>query len=233
MNMSHELRTPLNAIIGFGEMIAENFQEGDTSDLEEDLQSLLKGAYRLLRSVSSILELTQMETDAREVKLAVIDLHELLTGLVGHFEEAAHARENILRLDTPAFVPSLTSDEHMLRYILTTLIDNACRFSRGSPITIRVAPVTLRGEPWVEISVADHGDGISQAEQALLFTAFYQVDDSPSRRYEGTGVSLAVSADFCRRLGGDISVESTFGEGATFMVRIPQQVKGPGGASVG
>ncbi|MGB1014685.1 MAG: GAF domain-containing sensor histidine kinase, partial [Nannocystaceae bacterium] len=231
MNMSHELRTPLNAIIGFGEMIAENYREGDTDNLEGDLQNLLKGAYRLLRSVSSILELTQMETDAREVRLVAIDLQELLDGLVRHFEDAARMRDNVLHLDMPASLPELTSDAHMLRYILTTLIDNACRFSRGALISIRVAPVgpVLMGDqPWLEIAVADQGDGISPEELPMLFTAFYQVDDSPSRRYEGTGVSLAVAADFCRRLGGEISVESKLGEGSKFTVRIPQSLTAAG-----
>jgi len=223
MNMSHELRTPLNAILGFTELIAESFAAGDTSTVEADLQSVHRAGMRLLRSVSSILELTQIETDAREIHPVAIDLNVMLPKLVSAFQDAAAVHDNTLRIQVEAPLPSLTTDESMLRYVLTTLLDNACRFTEGGSVTVRAHEVSVDDAPWLELSVADTGHGIPEDALPKLFTAFSQADDSPTRRYDGTGVSLAVTAHFCERLGGSVRVSSEPGAGSVFSVLLPRQ----------
>ncbi|HGG57822.1 MAG TPA: ATP-binding protein, partial [Nannocystis exedens] len=92
----------------------------------------------------------------------------------------------------------------------------------GGEITLRVAEISRDGTAWIEFSVADTGSGIGEEALPKLFTAFHQVDDSPSRRFEGTGVSLAVTAHFCERMGGAIDVSSTPALGSVFTIRLPQ-----------
>lgn len=223
MNMSHELRTPLNAILGFTELISESFAAGDTSTIEADLHSVHRAGMRLLRSVSSILELTQIETDAREICPVRIDLDVLLPKLVAAFQDTAAVHDNTLTLEGEGPLPSLTTDESMLRYVLTSLLDNACRFTDGGSVSVQVREVSVDGAPWIELSVADTGPGIPEDTLPKLFTAFSQADDSPTRRYDGTGVSLAVAAHFCERLGGSVRVTSEPGQGSVFTVRLPRQ----------
>ncbi|HFE44303.1 MAG TPA: sensor histidine kinase, partial [Nannocystis exedens] len=222
MNMSHELRTPLNAILGYTELIAENFAAGETSNIDSDLRSVHRAGIRLLRSVSSILELTRIETDAREAHAIDIDLSLMLPALIETFEDSAALHNNSLHVEAPSPWPQLVTDEHMLRYALTCLLDNACRFTDGGEITLRVAEISRDGTAWIEFSVADTGSGIGEEALPKLFTAFHQVDDSPSRRFEGTGVSLAVTAHFCERMGGAIDVSSTPALGSVFTIRLPQ-----------
>ncbi len=224
MNMSHELRTPLNAILGYTELMAENLADGDTSGLDEDLRGIHRAGMRLLRSVSSLLELTRIEADARTALPVAIDLGELLTSLTEAFKDSAARHGNHFRIEAPTPMPSLTTDEHMLRYALATVLDNACRFTSHGAITVRVATFEHRRAPWLCIAVEDEGQGIDEASISNVFNAFYQVDDSPSRRFEGTGVSLAVTARFCERLGGEITVESTPDVGSVFRIRIPQKL---------
>ena len=222
MNMSHELRTPLNAILGYTELIAENFAAGETATIDNDLRSVHRAGIRLLRSVSSILELTRIETNTREAHTDTVDLETMLPELLKTFEDTAALQGNSLRIEGLSPLPPLLTDEHMLRYALTTLLDNACRFTDGGAVTLRVAEFTRNDADWIEFSVADTGSGIGEEALPKLFTAFHQVDDSPSRRFEGTGVSLAVTAHFCERLGGEIDVTSTPSLGSVFTIRLPR-----------
>jgi signal transduction histidine kinase len=221
MNMSHELRTPLNAILGYTEMIAENLADGDTAAIDSDLRAIHRAGIRLLRSVSSILELTRLETDARAAARDLVDVVALARDLVGLFEGLAAERGNTLELVVPADLPPIVSDGSMLRYNLTTLLDNACRFTQFGRVTLRIARAHRHGAPWLEFVVEDTGIGIDAATMPAIFDAFTQGDDSSTRRFEGTGVSLAVARRFCELLGGEIRAESTPDVGTTVTMRIP------------
>lgn len=225
MNMSHELRTPLNAILGYTELMSESLQHGETEGFDSDLRSIHRAGIRLLRSVSSLLELTRIEADARATKYEEIDLRKLVDGLLVAFADSAARSGNTLREQLPSQLPRLQSDEHMLHYCLTTLLDNACRFTSDGVVELQVSSTTRNERPWVNFAVSDNGPGIDDDARSNLFTAFYQVDDSPSRKFEGTGVSLAVAARFVDRLGGRISVESEVGRGSTFTISLPEAVE--------
>jgi signal transduction histidine kinase len=221
MNMSHELRTPPNAILGYTELIAENVAAGETGGIEHDLRAIHRAGVRLLRSVSSILELTRLEAEARAARLARVEVAPLLRELEAQFAAIAAERGNMIEVTCPEGLPSLTTDAHMLRYNLTTLLDNACRFTHGGRIAVRAHRVEREGRPWLEFEVADSGVGIEAEALPAIFDAFTQADDSTTRRFEGTGVSLAVAQRFCALLGGEIRVASQAGAGATFTMALP------------
>ncbi len=221
MNMSHELRTPLNAILGYTELIAENLAEGDTDTLDSDLRSIHSAGVRLLRSVSSILELSRLETDAHSARLTTFEPGPLVRAIAGQFAGAAAEHENQLEVECPADLPPITTDAHMLRYNLTTLLDNACRFTSNGQILLRVARRERGDDGGIEFTVHDTGLGIAPEVMPMLFGAFTQGDDAPTRKFEGTGVSLAVAHRFCKLLGGELLVTSTPGQGTTFTMRLP------------
>jgi len=129
MNMSHELRTPLNAILGYTELIAENLAEGRSDTLDADLRSIHSAGVRLLRSVSSILELTRLETETHSARLTTVDPGPLVRTIAAQFAGICAGRNNTLEVDCPPDLSPITTDAHMLRYNLTSLLDNACRFT--------------------------------------------------------------------------------------------------------
>ncbi|HXV89806.1 MAG TPA: ATP-binding protein, partial [Gemmatimonadales bacterium] len=111
-----------------------------------------------------------------------------------------------------------------LRQVLLNLLSNACKFTEGGTITLAVD----RSEEWIRFQVRDTGIGMTAGQQAKLFEAFTQADSGITRKYGGTGLGLAISRRFCQLMGGDVSVESAPGEGATFTVRLPvQRASGP------
>ena len=222
MNMSHELRTPLNAILGYTELIAENLAEGRQDTLEGDLRAIHSAGIRLLRSVSSILELSKLETDTHSARLTTIEPGPLVRSIAAQFTGTIAERNNTLTIECPPDLPPISTDAHMLRYSLTTLLDNACRFTTAGRIVLRVARLDRDGDDgWLEFTVSDTGLGIEAHVLPTLFGAFTQADDAPTRKFEGTGVSLAVAHRFCELLGGELLAISTPGQGATFTMRLP------------
>ena len=221
MNMSHELRTPLNAILGYTELIVENLAEGRGETLDSDLRAIHRAGVRLLRSVSSILELTRLETESPTARFTTFDVAPLVHTLIEQFAGPARERRNSLTLERPPDLPPLASDPHMLRYTLTTLLDNACRFTHGGAIVLRITRHERDGLPWLGFTVADTGVGIEPEVMPTIFGAFTQGDESTTRRFEGTGVSLAVAHRFCELLGGELTATSTPGRGASFTVLLP------------
>ncbi len=222
LNMSHELRTPLNAILGYTELVSDSIAEGHYDSVEHDLRSIHSAGVRLLRSVSSILELTRIETDMISARLASVTIEPLIGELSARFEALADAGGNTLRCECEAGLAPLETDERMLRYCLTTLLDNACRFTSGGEIQVRVSAEAREGTAGVRFEVIDSGIGIGPDARRSIFEMFTQEDDSSTRQFEGTGVSLAVARRFCELLGGVIEVESEPGRGSEFRVWLPR-----------
>ncbi len=226
MNMSHELRTPLNAILGYTELVAESIADGLYDTVESDLRFIHRAGVRLLRSVSSILELTRIETDAHATRLAPVTLEPLVRTIVAHFETLARSGGNTLSCECEAGLATLVTDERMLRYCLTTLLDNACRFTSRGEIRLRVLAEAREGAAGVLFEVTDSGIGIGPDALRSIFEMFTQEDDSTTRRFEGTGVSLAVAHRFCEMLGGDIEVDSEPARGSVFRIWLPRGIDG-------
>ena len=114
----------------------------------------------------------------------------------------------------------------MLRYCLHSLVENACKFTRGGRILLRLERINLDGRAQLLFTVSDTGIGIPASHLEAIFNAFTQVDDAASRAYEGTGVGLTVTRQFGRMLGGEVSVVSEVGRGSTFTLRVPASLAG-------
>ena len=112
-------------------------------------------------------------------------------------------------------------DPLRFRQSLFNLLSNACKFTENGTITLEVERELVDGHDWVNWHVRDTGIGIAPDDQKRLFQSFSQVDSSATRKYSGTGLGLAISRDLCRKMGGDITVESELGAGSTFTIRLP------------
>jgi signal transduction histidine kinase len=221
MNMSHELRTPLNAVLGYTELIEESAADGDYSGLTADLAKIRRAAVRLLRTLSSILELSRLESGDLRPAPAPVDLAALVEEVVEEAAALAAQHGDAVHVDVPADLPALVSDRYMLLHSLRSLLDNAIRFTHRGCVDIVARARRVDGEPWLALAVADTGIGIAPADLARLFTAFGQLDDAPTRNVDGAGVSLALTHRYCALLGGRVEVTSAPATGSRFTLHLP------------
>jgi signal transduction histidine kinase len=144
--------------------------------------------------------------------------------LVSDVQSMVEKNGNVLVVDCLPDAGPMRADLTKVRQALFNLLSNAAKFTDHGTITLRVA----KQEPAeITFSVSDTGIGMTEEQTSRLFQAFEQADASTTRKYGGTGLGLAISREFCRLMGGDITVESTFGEGSTFTLRLPVVVAEP------
>jgi signal transduction histidine kinase/CheY-like chemotaxis protein len=219
-NMSHELRTPMNAIIGYTEMLLEDSTDEST---QQDLKRIRGAATHLLALINDVLDLSKIEAGRMTVHYEDVDGPALVEDIATTVQPLVDANHNrlIIRLD-PSF-GTIHTDVTKVRQSLLNLLSNASKFTDRGTITLDVHVEPRSDARWVTFSVTDTGIGMTPEEMGKLFREFSQADASTTRKYGGTGLGLAISRTFCRLLGGDISVQSTPGQGTTFKILIPAE----------
>lgn len=229
-NMSHELRTPLNAIIGYSEMLEEDFTSLGEDDFVPDLQKIQGAGKHLLGLINSVLDLSKIEAGRMELFLEDICIKTLLGEIIGTIQPLAQKNNNQLSLTCPDDVGSLHADQVKLRQSLINLLSNACKFTENGAITLSVKQM-LVGSPqgpeenWLQFTVTDTGIGMTPEQMGKIFQAFTQADTSTTRKYGGTGLGLAITKQFISMMGGEVTVDSIYGEGTTFTLTLPQTVQ--------
>jgi signal transduction histidine kinase len=118
----------------------------------------------------------------------------------------------------------MSADLTKVRQNLLNLLSNANKFSKKSTIVLGVSRETIEELDWIIFRVTDHGIGMTPEQMQRLFQAFTQLDASPTRKYGGSGLGLAITKQFCQIMGGDIHVDSQFGQGSVFTMRLPAVV---------
>ena len=226
LNMSHELRTPLNAVIGYAELMQESLALGHHESLGGDLVRIRRAAYNLLRTLSGILELSKLATGAAALETVSVDLAALLREVAAECDSLAVSRGNLIEVACPTDIGVVYSDRGMLHYCLHSLVENACKFTRGGRISVELARTSQDGRAHLLFTVSDTGIGIPESHLEAIFNAFTQVDEAASRVYEGAGVGLTVTRQFSRLMGGEVSVVSEVGRGSTFTLRVPASFAG-------
>lgn len=213
--MSHELRTPLNAILGYLEMVEEGVVD---PDLREDLARVRSSAMQLRAAVTTVLDLTQLETNAFDVVPEAVDLPELLQDVRESVAAEAAANQNVLQTSIPDGL-SVRLDRRMLKSILYNLASNACKYTSGGSVQVEVEEETGQ----IRLVVSDTGIGMTPRQMREAFRPFVQSDSSSTRRYDGAGVGLAVVRGFAEAMGGRVAIESAPGHGSRVEVSLPRQ----------
>jgi signal transduction histidine kinase/CheY-like chemotaxis protein/HAMP domain-containing protein len=219
-NMSHELRTPLNAIIGLTEMMFTNAARFGTEKAAEPLRRVHRAGTHLLGLINQVLDLSKIEAGKLELTMESVSVAPLVDEVVGTARQLAEQNKNRLAIEVPDKLAPISADPMRLRQILLNLLSNACKFTKGGEVVLRVRNVA-NGRNWVEFAVSDTGIGMTPEQQGKLFEEFTQADSSTARRYGGTGLGLAITRKLARMMGGDVSVASEAGKGSTFTVRLP------------
>ena len=214
-NLSHEIRTPLNAILGMSQALA---QETLSPVQREQVQVIGCAGKELVAVIDDLLDLSAIEAGRLELNVGVANLAEIAEAVEARFRPTAREKDLQLSLQVSSSARGdWHCDERRVRQVLTTLVANAVKFTERGEVSI----VLDRGPEGVVLSVADTGPGITSGLREQLFEPFVQGDSSPTRLHRGVGLGLAICRELVRSMGGDISVTSVVGEGATFAVRLP------------
>ena len=217
--MSHELRTPLNVILGYSDLLLDEAYGPLTRDQVDTLTRLARSATNLCELVNATLDLSSLEAGRMELHLEEIDALRLMAEIIEVQEGRTQGVE--FRWQEALDLPSLWTDAGKLKVVLGNLLSNAFKFTERGYVELSAA--VLRDG--VEFTVRDSGPGIPGPMQETLFEAFRQGDGSASRAYGGAGLGLYIVRQFVQMLGGEVSLQSEVGEGATFRVWVP--LRGP------
>ena len=223
-NMSHELRTPLNAIIGYSEMLEEEAQDLGQEGFLPDLKHIQVAGKHLLGLINEILDLSKIEAGKMELFLEDFDVPALVRDIVATVQPLVEKNANTLDVDCADDLGEMHADLTKVRQALFNLLSNACKFTKQGTITLNVSRESVDGGRWLRFRVTDTGIGMTAEQMDKLFQAFSQADVSTTRQFGGTGLGLAISRKFCQMMGGDITVESAFGEGSSFTIHLPSEV---------
>ncbi len=237
-NMSHELRTPLSAVIGYSEMMEEEVEDLGETGLLTDLGKIKSNARHLLSLINDVLDLSKIEANRMDTFAEDVQVATLVEEAAGTVGALVAQKGNELVVDVAPEAGAMHTDVVKLRQCLFNLLSNASKFTENGRVTLHVHREGEMDASVLVFRVVDTGIGMTEEQLGRLFQRFAQADETTTRKFGGTGLGLAITKAFSRLLGGDITVESTYGEGTTFTLRLPaympeQQVYDDGSAVPG
>ncbi|MDA1098149.1 MAG: CHASE2 domain-containing protein [Proteobacteria bacterium] len=219
--VSHELRTPLNAIIGFSEMIKDELlgpiENEKYKAYSEDINS---SGNQLLGIINDILDIAKIEAGNTILHEDMIDTEYLVASTIRLVSARPEAEGLTITIESEANLPGLKADARAVKQVLLNLLSNAVKFTDEGTITVTIATIA---DGSLQFAVSDTGMGIAQDEIEKLTQPFYQVDSSLARKFEGTGLGLALSNSLMELHDGELIIESVEGEGTTVTCRFPPE----------
>jgi len=230
--MSHELRTPLTSVIGYTEMMAEGLAGPVTGEQRDYLATILGKADQLLGLITAVLDVASLESGPLALDRSALSLGELVASEVATFTPQAGRRGIAIQLEAH---PECTviGDRKKIRQIVSSLLSNAVKFTpdRGKVgVAVRPGPLSPNDASQVravQLVVTDSGIGISRDQVSKIFEPFFQVDSSSTRAFGGTGLGLTLAKAYVEAHGGRIWVDTTPGQGSTFVATFPLRERSP------
>ena len=218
-NMSHELRTPLNSSLILAKLLADNKPGNLTPEQVRFAQTISSAGNDLLTLINDILDLSRIEAGKIDIDPESVNVGRTIDTLLRGVEPLARQKGLALKWEIEPGTPErIDTDAQRLGQIIKNLLSNALKFTERGEIRLRVFAI----DDGIGFAVRDTGIGIAAEQIDIIFEAFRQADGSTHRKYGGTGLGLSISRDLARLLGGDLTVQSTAGEGSVFTLVLPR-----------
>jgi signal transduction histidine kinase/DNA-binding response OmpR family regulator len=226
-NMSHELRTPLNAIIGYSEILEEDAADQGHDSLINDIKKIRNAGKHLLSLINDVLDLAKIESGKVDLYLESFDINKMVKDVVDTIQPTCEKNNNKMVVNCPDNIGLMRSDFTKVRQSLFNLLSNASKFTHNGEVKLTVEHQVVKAKTGenqksLHFIVQDTGIGMKAEHCKKLFQAFSQADNSTTRKYGGTGLGLAITQNFVTMMGGEVIVESKFGIGSTFTLKLPQ-----------
>lgn len=221
--MSHELRTPLNAIIGFTGILLMKLPGPLTVDQDKQLKTIQSSARHLLSLINDLLDLAKIESGKMAHNVEPVACQSMLADLLETLRPQAEQKGLAFRQELLADDIVIQTDRRALSQIVINLVNNAIKFTAKGEVLVRLEPRLDDGQPALAIEVIDSGVGIKPEEQDKLFQAFSQIDNTSTRRFEGTGLGLYLSQKLAGMIGARLSLRSEYGKGSIFTLTLRRE----------
>lgn len=218
-SMSHEIRTPINAILGMNEMI---LRENNDKVIGEYSRSIKTSGKMLLMLVNDVLDFSKIEAGKLEINESRFLMSDMLFDVISLVRERADEKKLELKTEIVNEIPNeLISDEFRIRQILVNLINNAVKYTEKGTVTLKLGGSFTENGYELNLLVKDTGRGIRKEDQPHLFEAFSRADVKTNVNIEGTGLGLAIVKSIVDSMKGSVGVESEYGDGSEFWVKLP------------
>ena len=224
-NMSHEIRTPINAVLGMNEMIIRESTNNRITTYARNVESAGKN---LLSIINDILDFSKIEAGKMEIAEADYKLSSVLNDVTNMIVFKARQKDLVFNVDVDEALPDgLYGDEVRVRQVITNILNNAVKYTHEGSVTLTVTGERSGEDINLNVSVKDTGIGIKPEDIGKLFNKFERVDLVQNNTVEGTGLGLSITQNLLKMMGGNVTVESVYGEGSTFIIHLPQRIVSP------
>jgi signal transduction histidine kinase/CheY-like chemotaxis protein len=221
-NMSHEMRTPLNAVIGLAELSLD--EDNLSGEMRDNLEKVYNSGVTLLGIVNNLLDISKIESGKYEIIAAPYSVPSLINDTISlNIIRIGSKPINFHLLVDETLPGKLRGDELRIKQIFNNLLSNAFKYTMRGSVIFRISCQEEDGAAWLTASVKDSGIGIRAEDRKHLFSDYKRLDLKTTHGLEGTGLGLALTKRMVELMGGTITVESEYGKGSTFTVRIRQQ----------
>jgi len=224
-NMSHEIRTPMSAVIGMTNLALRSFPAGSTI---EYLDNIKTAGNQLLNIINDILDISKVESGSAVLIQEKYNVHSMIHDIVTMINVRIGEKSlDFIVDDDPDMPTEMIGDETRIKQVILNLLTNAVKFTKAGHIlfSINAEKYGSDGSYKLNVSVSDTGMGIRKKDMDALFDSFAQFDTRMNRGIVGTGLGLAITKDLVELMGGEVSVESVYGEGSKFSFYVIQRVE--------
>ena len=224
-SMSHEIRTPINTIIGLNEMI---LREDVSDEVAADAINIQGASKMLLSLINDFLDVSKIESGKMDIAPVTYNVGDMLSDIVNMVWVRAKEKGLEFHINVDPAVPSqLIGDEVRIKQILINVLNNAVKYTQEGSVTLSIRNMGNQlDHAQISYTVTDTGMGIKEESIPHLFSAFKRVDEENNRHIEGTGLGLSIVKQLVELMGGDITVNSVYTKGSTFIITLPQQIAG-------